>query len=74
VSYDSEEAAASFQAYASAFAEHGLEHVFAPHLLKMWLVGVPAEYAVATLKARGRVSEVIRMWEENIPLEYASAT
>lgn len=74
MSSEDEEGTTSLQAYASAFAEQGLENVFAPHLLKMWLVGVPAEYAVATLKARGRVSEVIRMWEENIPLEYASAT
>ncbi len=68
------EGTTSFQAYVSAFAEHGLDDVFTPHLLRMWQAGVPAEYAVLTLKACGRVSEVIRMWEENVPLEYASAT
>lgn len=74
MSPEDEEDATSFQAYTTAFVEYGLEHVFAPHLLKMWLAGVPAEYAVPTLKACGRVSEVIKMWEENVPLEYASAT
>jgi len=74
VSSEGEEDAASFRTYVDTFGELGLPNVFILHLLKMWKAGVPAEYAVVTLKARGRISEVIRMWEENIPLEYASAT
>lgn len=63
-----------FTEYTARFAALGLPGVFSPHLLKMWAFGVPAEYAVAVLKATSNVKTVLKMWAEDIPLEYAGAS
>lgn len=63
----------SLREYAETFDALGLPDVFSPHLLKMWTFGVPAEYAVAALKATGNVKTVLEMWATGIPLEYAGA-
>lgn len=63
----------SLREYAETFTALGLPDVFSPHLLKMWGAGIPAEYAVAALKATSNVKTVLEMWATGIPLEYAGA-
>lgn len=63
----------SLREYAETFTALGLPDVFSPHLLKMWASGVPAEYAVAALKATSSVKAALEMWAADIPLEYAGA-
>lgn len=63
----------SLREYGEALTSLGMSGIFAPHILKMWGAGIPAEYVVAALKATGKVSTVIEMWQADIPLEYAGA-